>query len=130
MFTILRRLHIDRHRRARLRPAPTPDEEMEVLAVTPAPEESDLPDLPPGAVLEALDRVPESFRLAVRLRDLDGFSYADIGRILDVPPGTVMSRIHRGRECLRRLLVERMRLESKGGALPPPTGRSGPPPPR
>jgi RNA polymerase sigma-70 factor (ECF subfamily) len=106
LFTILRRVHIDRHRRARIRPITAPDEELEGMAVAPSPDESDLPDgITPDRVRGALERVPEAFRLAVRLRDLDGFSYAEIGRVLDIPPGTVMSRIHRGRESLRRLLV-------------------------
>jgi RNA polymerase sigma-70 factor (ECF subfamily) len=101
LFTILRRLHIDRHRRARVRPGYLPEEELEGLA--PA---ADAPP-PPIAVSEgigvedvrrALAEVPEAFRTAVHLRDFDGLSYAEIGRILGVPPGTVMSRIHRGRE--------------------------------
>jgi RNA polymerase sigma-70 factor (ECF subfamily) len=107
LFTILRRLHIDRHRRARLRPAYLPEEELEGLAPR-APDDpiGFLGDALGGAdVLRALEGVPEAFRTAVRLRDVDGLSYAEIGRVLGVPPGTVMSRIHRGRECLRGLLV-------------------------
>jgi RNA polymerase sigma-70 factor (ECF subfamily) len=48
----------------------------------------------------ALDALPESFRQAVWLRDVEELSYADIGRVLDVPIGTVMSRISRGRRAL------------------------------
>jgi RNA polymerase sigma-70 factor (ECF subfamily) len=107
LFTILRRLHIDRHRRERARPAYQAKEEMESLAV--APDESLPPEAPRGLeaadVLATLGEIPEPFRLAVRLRDVDGFSYREIGRILGVPPGTVMSRIHRGRESLRDALV-------------------------
>lgn len=110
LFTILRRLHIDRHRRARVRPAYQPEEEMEALAIAPdAAPASALPDgIEPGDVLSALEEVPEAFRIAVRLRDIDGFPYREIGRILGVPPGTVMSRIHRGRESLKDVLVARM----------------------
>jgi RNA polymerase sigma-70 factor (ECF subfamily) len=108
LFTILRRLHVDRHRRARVRPSYLPEEELEGAAASRAPREAPEPPDPgidPAEVVRALESVPESFRLAVRLRDVDGLSYAEIGRVLGVPPGTVMSRIHRGRECLRGLLV-------------------------
>jgi RNA polymerase sigma-70 factor (ECF subfamily) len=55
----------------------------------------------------ALDALPDAFRQAVWLRDVEEFSYADIARMLDVPIGTVMSRISRG----RRLLYERLTVE-------------------
>jgi RNA polymerase sigma-70 factor (ECF subfamily) len=58
----------------------------------------------------ALDALPDAFRQAVWLRDVEEFSYADIARIVDVPIGTVMSRISRG----RRMLFER--LNPKRGA--------------
>lgn len=110
LFTILRRLHIDRYRRARLRPTPLPEEELSEMGRDAAKMPEPPPDLPwdrlaPGAVEEAIGEVPDPFRLPVRLRDLDGFSYRDIGDILGIPAGTVMSRLHRGRECLRKILV-------------------------
>ena len=110
LFTILKRLHIDRHRRARIRPSYLPEEELEHLAVTGEEETADLPwdHLTPADVMRAIEEVPEAFRIAVRLRDIDGFSYREIGRVLQIPPGTVMSRIHRGRECLKALLVPRV----------------------
>jgi RNA polymerase sigma-70 factor (ECF subfamily) len=52
----------------------------------------------------ALDALPEVFRQAVVLRDVEDFSYDEIAKILDVPIGTVMSRIHRGRAQLRKIL--------------------------
>ncbi|HET8646256.1 MAG TPA: sigma-70 family RNA polymerase sigma factor, partial [Vicinamibacteria bacterium] len=52
----------------------------------------------------ALDALPEVFRSAVVLRDVEDFSYEEIARILEVPIGTVMSRIHRGRAQLRSML--------------------------
>jgi RNA polymerase sigma-70 factor (ECF subfamily) len=64
-----------------------------------------------------METVPEAFRTAVHLRDFDGLSYAEIGRILGVPPGTVMSRIHRGRECLKDALVRKAPPDAGG---PPP----------
>jgi RNA polymerase sigma-70 factor (ECF subfamily) len=60
--------------------------------------------LPDEDVQEALASLPEQFRLAVLLADVDGFSYKEIAEILDVPMGTVMSRLHRGRRALERRL--------------------------
>jgi RNA polymerase sigma-70 factor (ECF subfamily) len=53
----------------------------------------------------AIDELPDAFRQAVWLRDVEEFSYAEIAEMLNIPPGTVMSRISRG----RRLLFERLR---------------------
>jgi len=58
-----------------------------------------------GLTRRALERVPEVFRTALVLRDVEEFSYDEIARILDVPIGTVMSRIHRGRAALRDALA-------------------------
>ena len=57
-----------------------------------------------GDVRQALDDLPESFRMAVLLADVEGFSYKEIAEIMDVPIGTVMSRLHRGRKALQRSL--------------------------
>ena len=53
---------------------------------------------------DALASLPEDFRTAVVLADIEGFSYKEIAEIMDTPVGTVMSRVHRGRKALRRLL--------------------------
>jgi RNA polymerase sigma-70 factor (ECF subfamily) len=58
-------------------------------------------------VLQALASVPEVFRAALTLRDVEEFSYEEIAGILGVPVGTVMSRIHRGRAALRKALSGR-----------------------
>jgi RNA polymerase sigma-70 factor (ECF subfamily) len=63
---------------------------------------------------EALDGLPEAFRQAVWLRDVEEFSYAEIARIVDVPIGTVMSRISRG----RRMLFEQLAPKRSGTAAP------------
>jgi RNA polymerase sigma-70 factor (ECF subfamily) len=54
----------------------------------------------------ALASLPEDFRTAVYLADVEGFSYKEIAEIMDTPVGTVMSRVHRGRKSLRELLSE------------------------
>jgi RNA polymerase sigma-70 factor (ECF subfamily) len=57
-------------------------------------------------VKEAIESLPEQFRLAVLLADVEGFSYKEIAEILDIPIGTVMSRLHRGRKALQKKLYE------------------------
>jgi RNA polymerase sigma-70 factor, ECF subfamily len=55
-------------------------------------------------VKEAIEDLPEQFRIAVLLADVEGFSYKEIAEIMDIPIGTVMSRLHRGRKALQRSL--------------------------
>ncbi|HZU81122.1 MAG TPA: sigma-70 family RNA polymerase sigma factor [Acidimicrobiales bacterium] len=57
-------------------------------------------------VKQAIESLPETFRIAVLLADVEGFSYKEIADITDVPIGTVMSRIHRGRKALQKALLE------------------------
>jgi RNA polymerase sigma-70 factor (ECF subfamily) len=57
-------------------------------------------------VREALEALPETFRLAVYLADVEGFSYQEIADMMGTPIGTVMSRIHRGRKALQRSLYD------------------------
>jgi RNA polymerase sigma-70 factor (ECF subfamily) len=57
-------------------------------------------------VKAALESLPEQFRMAVLLADIEGFSYKEIADILDIPIGTVMSRLHRGRRGLQKRLWE------------------------
>ena len=57
-------------------------------------------------VKEAVEELPENFRMAVLLADIEGFSYKEIADILDIPIGTVMSRLHRGRKALQKRLYE------------------------
>ena len=57
-------------------------------------------------VKQAIESLPEAFRIAVLLADVEGFSYKEIADITEVPIGTVMSRIHRGRKALQKALME------------------------
>jgi RNA polymerase sigma-70 factor (ECF subfamily) len=77
---------------------------LEAVDAERTPEAIVLDEIPDSAVKEALEALPEQFRLAVILADVEGFSYKEIAEILDVPIGTVMSRIHRGRKALQKRL--------------------------
>ena len=57
-------------------------------------------------VKAAIESLPDSFRIAVLLADVEGFSYKEIAEITEVPIGTVMSRIHRGRKALQKALMD------------------------
>ena len=100
LYTILHRARTDALRRSSRVPP------MEELS-------SDGPGLPPPQdalaggqedLARALDGLPESFRAAVVLRDVEELSYQEIAQVLAIPVGTVMSRIHRGRLLLRKTL--------------------------
>jgi RNA polymerase sigma-70 factor (ECF subfamily) len=76
--------------------------------------------LPDSAVKDALQAVPEDFRMAVYFADVEGFSYQEIADIMKTPVGTVMSRLHRGRRMLRELLSDYAR--DRGITVPASTG--------
>lgn len=76
--------------------------------------------LPDSAVKDALQSIPEDFRLAVYFADVEGFSYQEVADIMKTPVGTVMSRLHRGRRMLREMLADYAR--DRGIIAPTATG--------
>lgn len=78
-------------------------------------EESVLDGLVEEDVKRAVEELPENFRIPVLLADLEGFSYKEIAEILDIPIGTVMSRLHRGRKAMQKRLWD---FAEQRGLLP------------
>jgi RNA polymerase sigma-70 factor, ECF subfamily len=72
-------------------------------------EESLMAMLPDTEVKQALEDLPDNFRLPVILADVEGFSYKEIAEMLDIPIGTVMSRLHRGRKGMQKALHDHAR---------------------
>jgi RNA polymerase sigma-70 factor (ECF subfamily) len=100
---------------------------LEAAAAGRTPETEVLDAIPDQVVKEALESLPDQFRMAVLLADVEGFSYKEIADIMDVPIGTVMSRLHRGRKQLQQRLWE---FGREHGLVPKapvaPTGSAGP----
>jgi RNA polymerase sigma-70 factor (ECF subfamily) len=96
---------LDDVRRRKRRPEDLlPDDPDWVLPPTAAADEALAAEVLPDDVQAALQRLPEDFRVAVVLCDVVGLSYQEIGASLEIPVGTVRSRIHRGRAMLREAL--------------------------
>lgn len=114
LFRILTNLNIDRGRREQRTPTLEPIEEGDYYlynrledAGAPQAEEQIVERLSQDGVVEALAAVPHDFRDVLVLVDIGDFSYRDAAQILDIPVGTVMSRLHRGRRVLKHELAER-----------------------
>jgi RNA polymerase sigma-70 factor (ECF subfamily) len=82
---------------------------------SPDPEEILLISCDREQVRRALEQLPLDFREAVVLREMEGLSYREISAIIGVPLGTVMSRLSRGREWLRRILASPTPVKREGG---------------
>jgi len=113
LFRILTNLNIDRGRRQQRTPDTQPIEEGDYFLYNrleeTAPEEDTeriVERLSQDSVVYALSAVPHDFRDVIVLVDIGDFSYQDAAQILDIPIGTVMSRLHRGRRILKRDLAE------------------------
>jgi RNA polymerase sigma-70 factor (ECF subfamily) len=115
LLRILTNLNVDRGRRIQRAPQSQPLEETDYYLankVASAAGEDALEEdlvverLSQDSVVKALSEIPPQFRDAVVLVDIGDFTYADAAQILDVPIGTVMSRLHRGRRALKQKLAE------------------------
>jgi len=118
LFTICRNVHLGIGRRAAVRPKEVRASELdgadEAFAIRQAwsddgvedPEEALFRGIVDEEVLRAVDALPEVFREALVLSDLEGLSYGEVGEILQLPPGTVKSRLFRARRLLHDALYQ------------------------
>ncbi len=116
LYRILTNTYINLYRKRQREPLRTGTDQVEDWQMAQAAEHSSaglrsaeteaLDHLPDSDVKNALQAIPEEFRLAVYFADVEGYSYKEVAEILDVPMGTVMSRLHRGRRQLRELLAD------------------------
>lgn len=121
---VITSLHEHLRRRRRLVPVTVIEEavERELAGDAPTPLEATLRRVTNEQLVQGLRSLPEDFALAVELADLEGHSYREIAEILDVPIGTVMSRIYRGRRLLADVLLRDREAWGLDGA--PTTRRS------
>jgi len=118
LFRILTNTFINRYRQQKRRPDETDLDDVEDFylyrrlggideaRISKSAEDTLLELFTDDEVKEALESLPESFRMAVLLADVEGFAYKEIAEILDIPIGTVMSRLHRGRKALQKRLYD------------------------
>jgi RNA polymerase sigma-70 factor (ECF subfamily) len=118
LFRILTNTYINRYRAKQRRPDETDLADVEDLylyrrlgtldnsSLGRSAEESLMEMLPDDEVKAALENLPDNFRLPVMLADVEGFSYKEIAEMLEIPIGTVMSRLHRGRKAMQKMLYE------------------------
>ena len=126
LFRILTNTFINEYRRRSRRPRETELDESSEVSPYPshssrfrswakAPEDHLIEQLFESDIVEAIEGLPVIYRIPVLLADVEGLSYKEIAHTLDLPMGTVMSRLHRGRNALRKALWE---YASKRGLTP------------
>jgi len=116
LFKILKNTFINNYRKKQQQPPQSDFSEIEesferrvseeVSRQIKSPEEELLKDVLDGDVQRALDSLPSDYRMAVILADIEGFSYKEIAGILEVPVGTVMSRLYRGRKLMEAAMLK------------------------
>ena len=113
LYRIQANTYLTAYRSRRRRPPEVSMDSIEAAARDQAAERSAedvaLGRMPDRAVREALKQLPDHLRVPVYLADAEGFRYAEIAKVMRVPVGTVMSRLHRGRTRLRALLEDHAR---------------------
>lgn len=102
LFSILRNLYLHRVRAEQQHRMVS----LETVGEVPEPTPEQLPEIDPARLQEALDDLPELFRTPIILYYFEEFSYRDIGEQMDLPLGTVMSRLARGKAYLRSRLLQ------------------------
>jgi len=128
LYRILTNTYINNYRAAKRRPEVSDVEDVEDLylyrrvagdgAGGRSAEDEVLAGITDDEVKEAIESLPDNFRIAVLLADVEGFTYKEIAEITDVPIGTVMSRIHRGRRALQKALVDYAERRGLVGSTP------------
>lgn len=109
LFKILKNIYINKYHKESKMPQMVDISSVEDsgdLANAATSENEIFDELLDDEVMSAMDALPEKFRLAIILSDLEGFAYKEVAEILDIPVGTVMSSLHRGRRLLRNTLYE------------------------